>query len=393
MGSKNKLANKILALFPKRSHFVDLFCGGCAITHAAMLSNKYEKFIANDIDGCMPQLFMDAAAGKYRDECRWISREDFKRLKDFDPYVALVWSFGNNKRNYLYSKDIEPWKRALHHVRVFKDTSMFLDMGIDTDGSRADIVKHKEEYREKYIKWLLAKQDYSAEELDALIARCKNDIAMQEDELRQYLLDGLKSSGLTQAEVFRRLKIKTQIHCFWKSQLSFQTEKHYTMMRTFMPMLDMDYNEVVGLHNLSQSLERLQSLESLQRLQSLESLQSLQSLQRLQSLESLQSLQSLQRLQLYSKDYTEVDIPNDSVIYCDIPYKGTSQYACGKFDHERFYDWACIQKEPVFVSSYEMPMDRFDCVAEFRRRNLMCKTKISSVVERIFVPKGSYIEE
>ena len=28
-GSKNKLARKIVDLFPNRKHFYDLFCGGC----------------------------------------------------------------------------------------------------------------------------------------------------------------------------------------------------------------------------------------------------------------------------------------------------------------------------------------------------------------------------
>ena len=61
-------------------------------------------------------LFKDAIDGKYENESRWISREDFYRLKDSDPFVRIVWSFGNNGCNYLYSREIEPYKKAVHEM-------------------------------------------------------------------------------------------------------------------------------------------------------------------------------------------------------------------------------------------------------------------------------------
>lgn len=128
------------------------FAGGCAVTHAALLSGKWSRIVANDI-GDAPQPFMDAIHGKYDDEKRWISREDFHRLKDSDPYVSLCWSFGNNRTDYLYAKDIEPWKKALHYARVFGDTSLLREFGIDSDGSREDIKKNQAEYQGKYAQW------------------------------------------------------------------------------------------------------------------------------------------------------------------------------------------------------------------------------------------------
>lgn len=41
-GSKNKLAERIVRLMPKRTHLMDLFCGGCAVSHAAMVMGKYK---------------------------------------------------------------------------------------------------------------------------------------------------------------------------------------------------------------------------------------------------------------------------------------------------------------------------------------------------------------
>ena len=130
-GSKNKLAERIVRLLPKRTHLIDLFCGGCAVSHAALLMGKYEHIHINDINWMCPTLFIDALNGKYNDENRWISREDFFRLKDTDPYVAVVWSFGNNLQNYLYSKEIEPLKKAIHYAMFFSDYSLGKELGHD----------------------------------------------------------------------------------------------------------------------------------------------------------------------------------------------------------------------------------------------------------------------
>lgn len=130
-GSKNKLAERIVSLLPKRTHLIDLFCGGCAVSHAALLRNKYEHIHINDINWMCPTLFIDALNGKYQNETRWISREDFFRLKDTDPYVAVVWSWGNNLRDYLYSKEIEPLKKAIHYAIFFRDYTLGKELGYD----------------------------------------------------------------------------------------------------------------------------------------------------------------------------------------------------------------------------------------------------------------------
>ena len=55
-------------------------------------------------------------------------------------------------------------------------------------------------------------------------------------------------------------------------------------------------------------------------------------------------------------DYRSVEIPPDSVIYCDIPYKDTKGYSVD-FDHDAFYKWARQQEQVVYVSEYTMPSD------------------------------------
>ena len=70
-------------------------------------------------------------------------------------------------------------------------------------------------------------------------------------------------------------------------------------------------------------------------------------------------------VQFENKDYTELEIPTESIIYCDIPYQGTKQYSTSKdFNHSNFWNW-CREKakqgHTVFVSEYNAPAD-FECV-------------------------------
>lgn len=125
-GSKSKIVDKLAEVIPYRGidNFYDLFAGGCAVTHKMYLEGRYKHYYANDIDGHALRLFCDGLKGKYANETRWISREDFFNLKDSDPYVSCCWSFGNNQRDYLYSRAIEPYKKACHYAIVFNDFSL-----------------------------------------------------------------------------------------------------------------------------------------------------------------------------------------------------------------------------------------------------------------------------
>lgn len=91
-----------------------------------------------------------------------------------------------------------------------------------------------------------------------------------------------------------------------------------------------------------------------------------------------------------TEDYQDVEIEDNSVIYCDVPYENTNKYV-GEgeiFDYERFYDWCLKQTQPLFISSYEMPKSDFKVVAEFSRRDTMSASSNSNnVTERIFIPR------
>lgn len=355
-GSKNKLAERIVRLLPKRTHLVDLFCGGCAVSHAALLMGKYEHIHINDINWMCPTLFIDALNSKYNNENRWISREDFFRLKDTDPYVAVVWSFGNNLRGYLYSKEIEPLKKAIHYAMFFSDYSLGKELGHDLSfidpihdlQKRYLAVKH---YFNKLGHFQQQSFERGAESADAA------------GILQSHFPTCLNTNGGVLRGCSQQKQTKDSIH-FGISFLGKAVKSSLSKKNTSDPARWNLTSDATQLHRL-QYRERQHSLPRYSGGQFLP-------------------------ITFSVLDYEEVKIPEDCVIYCDIPYEGTDGYlekGQGGFDYERFYQWCGRQTQPVFISSYQMPEDRFDCIEEFTHRCTLAQKDNNLVTERIYVPK------
>lgn len=122
-GSKSEIAEEIIQALPQGRRLVDLFGGGFAITHCALLSGKYSRVLYNDINPLLGPLIRDAIAGKYNYENftpAFISRAEFNAKKREDGYIKYCWSFGCNGWDYIYSKEKECQKRHLHEA-LFRD--------------------------------------------------------------------------------------------------------------------------------------------------------------------------------------------------------------------------------------------------------------------------------
>ena len=146
-GSKNSIAAEIISVLPPAKHFYDIFGGGGAMTHAAALSGKYQYIHYNELNPLICKGFRMAVNGEFKNERRWISREYFHAHKGDDPYVAICWSFGNNLRNYLYSKELEPLKKAVHYARIYNSYCLLHELGL-AEPSRAEHIERLIRLRE-----------------------------------------------------------------------------------------------------------------------------------------------------------------------------------------------------------------------------------------------------
>jgi DNA adenine methylase len=99
-------------------------------------------------------------------------------------------------------------------------------------------------------------------------------------------------------------------------------------------------------------------------------------------------IKQLMDVKFFSKDYSEFDFKEPCLIYCDIPYKDTKQYATSKdFDYDKFFEWCRVMSKnghTVFISEYQAPSD-FLCVWEKELTNSMNQTKTYKPIERLFI--------
>lgn len=344
-GSKNKICRWLMEHLPRGKRFCDLFGGGFAVSHAALLSGKYNSVFYNEIDKNIFDIVRRYILDKEPVPMQWISREDFLRLKNTDPVVSLFWSFNQNRSGYLYSVEIEPWKKALHYARVLGDRLPLQAFNIDSDGLRADIRAHEKEYKEKYIKWYVKNILHDKNDYKELLKNLELNIKNNSEKLRQYLVDGLRKSGKKASDVDRFLGTNGMAgHYFGRSQWEFPTRENYVKLQSFL-YLPLDYDKIYGLQEL---FERLESLERLQSLESLE------------SLERLERLQSLERLEVNCGSYLDYEYQEGDVVYCDPPYENTAPTGYKNiFDSKQFYDWVYSRPFQVFFSSYKISDDRF----------------------------------
>ena len=76
-------------------------------------------------------------------------------------------------------------------------------------------------------------------------------------------------------------------------------------------------------------------------------------------------LPNIKGVEFVHSSYQDLEIPANSLIYCDPPYEGTSKYK-DEFNHIEFWEWARAKSKEghkVFVSEYKAPED-FKCVWE-----------------------------
>lgn len=87
-------------------------------------------------------------------------------------------------------------------------------------------------------------------------------------------------------------------------------------------------------------------------------------------------------------NYSDLIIPKNSIIYCDIPYKGTKQYSTSKdFNYTEFWEWCRIKTKEghtVFISEYNAP-DDFECVWSKTVTNAMNTNNTYNPIEKLFV--------
>lgn len=107
----------------------------------------------------------------------------------------------------------------------------------------------------------------------------------------------------------------------------------------------------------------------------------------------MKQVPNLKGVEFTNTSFTNLDITENSIIYCDPPYEETTKYN-NKFDHILFWDWVRTkskQGNKVYISEYNAPNDfvclwQKDAKSTFSAKGVVGGTKKST--ERLFIYCG-----
>lgn len=130
MGSKNgivSLIGDVLERHPDKHVFIDLFCGGFAVSHYVLEKRPSMLVLANDKNkytiALLKKVLYEGLPSKVYE---FIDRATFHDILSnpdnhedwYVGYTQTIWSFGNNQKTYLYGKTVEPIKHSIHKALV-----------------------------------------------------------------------------------------------------------------------------------------------------------------------------------------------------------------------------------------------------------------------------------
>lgn len=100
----------------------------------------------------------------------------------------------------------------------------------------------------------------------------------------------------------------------------------------------------------------------------------------------------LREIKFYNKSFQQLPTEKikNYVIYCDIPYRETTDYKTDSFPYEEFYDWAVemSKNNTVLISEYNMPEDKFECIWSKEHRTFLDKNDNDKKrIEKLFIVK------
>lgn len=368
-GSKRKIAGKLLQVMrdncPQATHFYDLFGGGGSMSFCA-LANGY-SVVYNDLNKrsfyCFDFVTTQQLTSEY---LRFISRDEFHKLRAEEPnyynsIMTLVYSFGSDCRTYFCNPEKEKFKRMGHELVVDNklESAEFFDSYFEDLGGVGGVCKHLQNSVFPSIDWT---------------------------ERRKYFINVVhKLEVIAVAKLGRKFKYGDY-------------EAIYKMKQSDICKMVEKSGGLSDMHRLD--LGKVKNLEQLGRLQNLRFLQPLNAISSLTTQQQItQQEKSYNLLQKMSLDYRDVPItttPDETILYFDPPYIGTSGYSLNGthtskgFDHQEFYSY-CIdlakQGFKVFISEYTMPADRFQCILEIDTISTMGAASNSTKrVEKLFTP-------
>jgi len=112
--------------------------------------------------------------------------------------------------------------------------------------------------------------------------------------------------------------------------------------------------------------------------------------------DALNQSNKLKSVELIHSGYKTIDLPCNSIIYCDPPYLNSPGYSTGEFNHDDFWQWARLKRKEghkMYISEYQAPDDFIDVWQIEKVSSLGKDTGSKKGREKLFVHKDDYKDQ
>lgn len=342
MGSKNATAENIVSMFPRGRRLLDLFGGGASVTHAALVSGRFEQVIYNDLDPLMVDMINRLMTDPLP-PLRFVDRVEFKERYKVDPMVFFCWKYPGVRSEYRFSSGTE----KLHEL-TFKLHEEREKPGLG-------------EYRFQMA--LADPQSWAADALEAVgvynftadeVKRSEGLILSHMDKIGELLNTSLKEHGQTVAYCIN-LTNTAASRFFQKNQQQVPTidtlkalerggaitisdelldaineyndaVKELKYMKDCRQAYKADWADVIQLNKPKAIYKRLEAVADCLK-------------------------QNADRITISNKEYNAVEVLPGDVIYLDPPYQNKEGYKSGGLDYDALTEWIKTHSDnPVYIS-------------------------------------------
>ena len=342
MGSKNETAENIVSMFPRSRRLLDLFGGGASVTHAALVSGRFEQVVYNDLDPLMVDM-LNRLMTDPLPPLRFVGRDEFKERYKVDPMVFFCWKFPGAHPEYLFS----PGSEKLHEL-IFKLHEEREKPGLG-------------EYRFQMA--LTDPQSWAADALESVgvynfttdeVKRSEGLILSHMDKIRELLNKSLKEHGQTVAYCVKLTNTNAS-HFFQKSQ------QHVPNMAALKALerggaITVSDELLDAINEYKDAVKELRYINDCCKTYRNDWANVIQ-LNRPKSIyKRLEAVadclkQNADRITISNKEYNAVEVLPGDVIYLDPPYQDRAEYTSGSLDYNALLEWIKEHAaNPVYIS-------------------------------------------
>ena len=342
MGSKNETAENIVSMFPRSRRLLDLFGGGASVTHAALVSGRFEQVVYNDLDPLMVDML-----NRLKDEpltpLRFVDRVEFKERYKVDPMVFFCWKFPSASLEYTYGPGTEKLYELTFKLYEEREKGGLGEYHFQM--ALADPQSWATDALEKAGIYNFTPDD---------IKHTERKILSHMDKIRELLNTSLKEHGQSVAYCVK-LTNTSASHFFQKCQqhvpnidtlkalerggaitvsdeLLNTINEYKDAVKELRYMIDCcktyrnDWNNVIRLNNPRSIYRRLEAVADCLK-------------------------QNADRITISNKEYNAVEVLPGDVIYLDPPYQNKAGYNSGELDYGALLEWIKGHAaNPVYIS-------------------------------------------